>query len=463
MEKYKEVRKLAGSQGDVVIVANTVDRRHYVLKSVELQTMKPQDRERAKRECEILIRLRHPNIVKYVESVTYAGRQCIVMEYASGGTVEDHLVRRRKGGEGPVPEKTVLRWFGQLCRALEHCHEHKVLHRNIKLSNIFLSKGGDNALLGDFGLARMLESTMAMAQTTVGSPMSMSPEAIQGKPYSHASDVWSLGCVLFELCTLQHPFKSDTLRDLMEKILRAPTPELPPGAAELPRRLVPMLLEKRPERRIGLRELLRIPELQVAAIPSAPPGGVPGRLEDGDEEDTEEWAGRLQAQLDAVRCYIDGMRAEDALAVAAEVAKQLQAPPRAAGEAKQGARPRVPAAAPAPSRQQGAAQGQRGQKGAPASKPTAARDAARRAGPRAGPAPAAAPTAAARQRSPAAQAPSAAGRQAKAQPKLDAGGKAPQRGAPAREDKKDKPGSPGSPVSPHCVRPPAAGYSSRLV
>ena len=84
---------------------------------------------------------------------------------------------------------------------LEYIHGRKVLHRDIKVSNIFLSKN-NTVKLGDFGISKVLESTQEIANTVVGTPYYMSPEVCENKPFSFKSDVWALGCVLYELCTL---------------------------------------------------------------------------------------------------------------------------------------------------------------------------------------------------------------------------------------------------------------------
>ncbi len=101
---------------------------------------------------------------------------------------------------------------------LEYIHGRKILHRDIKLTNIFLT-GNNTVKLGDFGISRVLESTCEAAMTVVGTPYYMSPEVCESKPYTYKSDVWSLGCVLYELCALDHPFMADNLLGLVYKIV----------------------------------------------------------------------------------------------------------------------------------------------------------------------------------------------------------------------------------------------------
>lgn len=110
-------------------------------------------------------------------------------------------------------EDLVLSWFTQICLALKHCHDRKILHRDLKSQNIFLTKK-NIVKLGDFGIARVLSNTGSKAKTVVGTPYYLSPEIIESHPYSFKSDVWSLGVLLFEMCALQPPFNATSLHQL---------------------------------------------------------------------------------------------------------------------------------------------------------------------------------------------------------------------------------------------------------
>jgi NIMA (never in mitosis gene a)-related kinase len=102
---------------------------------------------------------------------------------------------------------------------MKHVHDRKIIHRDLKSQNIFLTK--DNRIkLGDFGIARILKKTMEKAKTMVGTPYYISPEIIQGKQYSLMTDIWSLGVVLYELCTLNPPFNAESLHYLALKIVK---------------------------------------------------------------------------------------------------------------------------------------------------------------------------------------------------------------------------------------------------
>ena len=102
-------------------------------------------------------------------------------------------------------EDQILNWFTQICVALKHVHDRKILHRDIKSQNIFMTKSG-LVKLGDFGIARVLSSTAEMAATVVGTPYYLSPEIVQSNTYGFKTDIWSIGVLLYEMCALRPPF-----------------------------------------------------------------------------------------------------------------------------------------------------------------------------------------------------------------------------------------------------------------
>ena len=89
--------------------------------------------------------------------------------------------------------------------ALEYVHARKIIHRDIKTGNVFLT-GSNTIKVGDFGISKVLENTTQVAMTVVGTPYYMAPESCQSQPYTSKSDVWALGIIIYELCTLKQPF-----------------------------------------------------------------------------------------------------------------------------------------------------------------------------------------------------------------------------------------------------------------
>jgi NIMA (never in mitosis gene a)-related kinase len=140
------------------------------------------------------------------------------MEYAECGDLSK-AITVRKNSKKFFEESQILDWFTQICLAMKHVHDRKILHRDIKGQNIFITKA-NTLKLGDFGIARVLNKTQDKARTVVGTPYYLSPEIIENKPYSFKSDVWSMGVLLYELCALAPPFTATSLQFLALKIVK---------------------------------------------------------------------------------------------------------------------------------------------------------------------------------------------------------------------------------------------------
>lgn len=181
--------------------------------------MDDQEKRETIKEAKILEALKHPNIIKFREVYkTKRGKLCIVMDYADGGDLA-LSIKEKKNNKGYFEEKEILDWFTQLCLALKHVHDRKIIHRDIKSQNVFLMK--DKSIkMGDFGIARVLASTKEKAKTVIGTPYYLSPEIIENKPYCFKSDIWSLGILLYEMCSLAPPFNANSIANLALKIVR---------------------------------------------------------------------------------------------------------------------------------------------------------------------------------------------------------------------------------------------------
>ncbi|XP_063808009.1 serine/threonine-protein kinase Nek5 isoform X2 [Pseudophryne corroboree] len=218
MDNYDIIRMIGeGAFGKAFLAKGKKDNIQCVIKEIKLSMMPRKEKEASYKEVTLLSKMKHPNIVTFFASIEEKNNLYIVMEYCDCGDLMNRIGKQR----GVLfDEDQILSWFVQISLGLKHIHDRKVLHRDIKAQNIFLTSNGTLVKLGDFGIARMLNNTMELARTCVGTPYYLSPEICENRPYNNKTDVWSLGCVLYELCTLKHPFEGGNLRQLVLKICR---------------------------------------------------------------------------------------------------------------------------------------------------------------------------------------------------------------------------------------------------
>ena len=209
-------------------------------------------------------KLKHPNIIAYKESFLCDADKtlCIVTAYAEEGDLFTHI-RNAQRDERHFPERQLLDWTAQIALALDHIHRSRVLHRDLKTQNIFLGRGGV-VKLGDFGISRVLERTDDFATTVTGTPYYMAPEVCTSQPYTLKSDVWSFGCVAYEIATLRHAFAADSLLSLVYQIVNGTCPPIPEEAGYDPRfaAMVAGLLDRDASRRPTISQVLQTPLMQ---------------------------------------------------------------------------------------------------------------------------------------------------------------------------------------------------------
>ncbi|XP_032382145.1 serine/threonine-protein kinase Nek1 isoform X4 [Etheostoma spectabile] len=258
MDKYEKVKKIGeGSFGKAILVKSKEDGRQYVIKEIGISAMPSKERQESRKEVAVLANMSHPNIVQYKESFEEGGCLYIVMDYCEGGD----LFKKINSQKGVLfSEEQILDWFVQICLALKHVHDRKILHRDIKSQNIFLTKAG-TVQLGDFGIARVLNSTVELARTCIGTPYYLSPEICENKPYNNKSDIWALGCVLYEMCTLKHAFEAGNMKNLVLKIIRGSYPPVSVHYSQELRSLLGLLFKRSPRERPSVSSILDKPFL----------------------------------------------------------------------------------------------------------------------------------------------------------------------------------------------------------
>mmetsp|Transcript_50930 Transcript_50930/g.146317 ORF Transcript_50930/g.146317 Transcript_50930/m.146317 type:complete len:526 (-) Transcript_50930:438-2015(-) len=261
---YKQLKKIGeGSFGAAILVQHEKEKAgdlKMICKMIDISRASKQEKEDAVKESKVLSSLKHPYIVRYRESFHEDGWLCIVMDYCEGGDLSEKIKKMRSSGR-TFPEAQVVRWFTQAILALKYIHDMHILHRDLKSGNFFLSKSG-NLKMGDFGIAKVLECTAACAQTQIGTPYYLSPEICQGKAYSWGSDIWSMGCILHEMCSRRVPFDAPDLKSLIKKITSAAPPDLPAEYSQGLKALARELLDRDPSKRPQASVILKRPVVQ---------------------------------------------------------------------------------------------------------------------------------------------------------------------------------------------------------
>jgi eukaryotic-like serine/threonine-protein kinase len=239
----------SGAMGAVYKAVHEAKNRFAAIKVITGEGAgKAKATERFKRESDILQQFRHPNIVRFLAVGRSQGTLYFAMEYVAGGTLEDLLERREYL---PWPEAVELGI--QLCDALHYAHEHGVVHRDLKPSNLMITQQGQLKLT-DFGIAKDLDATALTATgRTLGTAAYMAPEQIRGTPeVSHKTDLYALGCVLYQMLTGEAPFAGKSAMVLMHHHLTTPPPRPSAKNPQVPRALddlVVHLMAKDPNER----------------------------------------------------------------------------------------------------------------------------------------------------------------------------------------------------------------------
>ncbi|NXG03165.1 STK36 kinase, partial [Sakesphorus luctuosus] len=252
MEKYHVLEMIGeGSFGRVYKGRRKHSAQVVALKFIPKVGRSEKELKNLQREIEIMRGLHHPNIIQMLDSFETDKEVVVVTDYAEGELfqiLED---------DGNLPEDQVQTIAAQLVSALYYLHSHRILHRDMKPQNILLGKGGVVKLC-DFGFARAMSIHTMVLTSIKGTPLYMSPELVEERPYDHTADLWSVGCILYELFVGTPPFYTNSIFQLVSLIVKD-TVKWPTAMTPVFKSFLQGLLMKDPHQRLSWPELLSHP------------------------------------------------------------------------------------------------------------------------------------------------------------------------------------------------------------
>ena len=260
MEQFKIINKIGeGAYSTVYTVKRIEDGKIYALKKVKIKKLTTKEKSNALNEVRILASINSPYVISYKESFIDETDQTlnIIMEYADDGDLYQKIKLYIKN-KTFFKEHDIWRIFIQITKGLHDLHEYNILHRDLKSANVFLFKNG-MAKLGDLNVSKI--TTRGLGYTQTGTPYYASPEVWKDKPYNLKSDIWSLGCVFYELIMLTTPFKAKSMKDLFIKVKKGEYPPIYNTFSPKFQIVIDNILRVKPEERPNTEDILNMPEI----------------------------------------------------------------------------------------------------------------------------------------------------------------------------------------------------------
>lgn len=253
ISQFEVLGKLGeGAFATVFKVRRKSDNEIYAMKKVKFGPLSAKEKENALNEVRIMASFEHPNIVAFKEAFFDEGTcLCIITEFAEGGDILAKIEGYKKI-RTKFMESDIWDYLIQMLRGLQCLHSNRILHRDIKSANIFLCKGV--VKIGDLNVSKVNKHGLAVTQT--GTPYYACPEVWKDKPYNSSSDIWSVGCVVYEMAALRPPFMANDMKGLYEKVIRGIFPPIPPGYSSDLSSVISLMLQVNPVSRPSCQKLL---------------------------------------------------------------------------------------------------------------------------------------------------------------------------------------------------------------
>ena len=257
MKNFQIINKLGnGAYSEVFKVRRVEDNKIYALKRVKLKNLKEKEKYNSLNEIRILASIKSPFVISYKEAFFTDSDKSLnlVMEYADSGDLY-RKIKHYKKYKLFFEEKDIWKIFIQITRGLKSLHNLNILHRDFKSANIFLFSTGE-AKIGDLNVSKIMNKGLGNTQT--GTPYYASPEVWNNSPYDSKSDIWSLGCILYEMLTLNPPFNADDFEGLYKKVMAGKYNKINSRYSEDMNELLKLLFKIDPKERPNCDEILKL-------------------------------------------------------------------------------------------------------------------------------------------------------------------------------------------------------------
>ena len=244
-----------GVFGIVLLARRREDNKIYAIKRVQISNLNQKEKQNALNEVRILASISHQNIIGYKESFYDEDTQTLnlVLEFADDGDLATKIQNYKKSNQ-IFKENEIWSLFIQMIKGLKVLHEHQIMHRDLKSANIFLTKSG-TCKLGDLNVSKVVKKGLLYTQT--GTPYFASPEVWMDKPYDYKSDIWSVGCILYEMCSLSLPFKGKNFNEVYKNVINGQYEPIPQFYSDELSKVVNGLLQVNPNNRPTCEQILQ--------------------------------------------------------------------------------------------------------------------------------------------------------------------------------------------------------------
>lgn len=245
-----------GTYGSVYKARRIQDSKMYAVKKVDLQKLTKKEKENALNEIRLLASIGSQNVISYKDSFydQESMMLCIVMEYADDGDLESKINENIKA-KRTYSEVEIWDIVYQIGQGLKSLHDMKIMHRDLKSANIFINKNKE-VKIGDMNISKVYK--VGVVNTQTGTPYYASPEIWNNKPYDYKSDIWSVGCIIYEMCTNRPPFRGSNMNQIFLKINKGHHDQIPISYSKALRNLISSMLQVFPFNRPSIDQILMI-------------------------------------------------------------------------------------------------------------------------------------------------------------------------------------------------------------